>query len=77
MDDISERAGRKFVELIKSADDVYHSEPVKVGTAYEKGCWIVVCGEPNDTEDENSPDYHNCDAMGCGWEHVLYRFHKP
>ena len=33
---------------------------------------IVVTGTPSDVEDENDPAYHNCDAMGCRWEHVIY-----
>lgn len=34
---------------------------------------IVVFGQPSDVEDENDPAYHNCDAMGCGRDHVVYR----
>lgn len=34
---------------------------------------IVVCGMPHETEDETDPRFHNCDAMGCGYEHVLFR----
>jgi hypothetical protein len=34
---------------------------------------IVVTGQPSDVEDENDPAFHNCDAMGCGRCHVLYR----
>ena len=27
---------------------------------------LVLLGDPGPEEDEDSPDYHNCDAMGCG-----------
>lgn len=35
---------------------------------------IVITGSP--TQDDQLPEEkrHNCDAMGCGQEHVLYRF---
>lgn len=34
--------------------------------------------EKSDTEDENDPAYHNCDAMGCSSvSHVAYRFRTP
>jgi hypothetical protein len=53
--------------------------------AYESDTQIIVCGEPEEepeglTEQEYSRWYetaHNCDAMGCGLSHVLYRFSKP
>lgn len=34
---------------------------------------VVVVGDPSPVEDENDPSYHNCDAMGCGQWHVVYR----
>jgi hypothetical protein len=34
---------------------------------------VVVLGTPPGVEDENDPAYHNCDAMSCGQEHVVYR----
>jgi len=46
-----------------------------IGVAYETETHIVVCGIPPDLP-ETHPQYHNCDAMGCGQEHVLYRFPK-
>lgn len=39
---------------------------------YRTATQIVITGHP-DEEDEQ----HNCDAMGCGYEHVLYRFPLP
>ena len=33
---------------------------------------IVVVGDPPRYENE-ADDPHNCDAMGCRWNHVLYR----
>lgn len=51
----------------------------KIGDAYDTGDEIVIIGTPPDL-DENIPDddprQHNCDAMGCGYFHVLYRFKK-
>lgn len=51
-----------------------------IGEAYDTGDEIVVLGIPPDFDDsvpEDDPRRHNCDAMGCGCAHVLYRFHKP
>lgn len=39
-----------------------------IGTAYETPTEIIICGTPPDEE-----GLHNCDEMGCGFEHVLYR----
>lgn len=52
--------------------------------AYETEHHIIVCGEPPNepeglTEEQYAEWYetaHNCDAMGCGWSHVLYIFTK-
>ena len=38
---------------------------------YESDQWIVITGEPADDDDT-----HNCDAMGCGWDHVIQRIEK-
>jgi len=56
------------------AENSIEAEPF--GYAFHFGNQIVICGTPNDIEDENDPLYHNCDAMGCGQNHVLYRFDK-
>ncbi len=34
---------------------------------------VVVLGVPRDDVPEDSPDAHNCDAMGCGQRHVIAR----
>ena len=34
---------------------------------------ILVVGEPPEYEDGDENTWHNCDTMGCGWEHVLMR----
>ena len=50
------------------------------GEAYDTGDEIVILGTPPDFPDsvpEDDPRRHNCDAMGCGCGHVLYRFRKP
>lgn len=36
---------------------------------------IVIIGTPDESEDEETG--HNCDAMGCGWDHVLWRIPIP
>ena len=51
-----------------------------IGYAYDAGDEIVVLGIPVDLGDDvpdDDPRWHNCDAMGCGQAHVLYRFRKP
>ncbi len=39
------------------------------GTVYCRGGLLVVVGDP----DELDPDGHDCDYMGCGREHVIWR----
>lgn len=39
-------------------------------TAFTNGEKIVVVGSPMD-EDGDEENGHNCDAMGCGWDHIL------
>ena len=36
-----------------------------------KDAELVILGDPMDAEDEEIS--HNCDAMGCGQEHVIVR----
>ena len=51
-----------------------------IGEAYDTGDEIVILGTPPEFPDsvpDDDPRRHNCDAMGCGCAHVLYRFHKP
>lgn len=50
-----------------------------IGTAYDAGADIVILGIPHDEDvswSDDDPRRHNCDAMGCGQAHVLYRFKK-
>lgn len=51
-------------------------EPKEIGIAFETEHEIVVVGRPADDEHLPEEEQHNCDAMGCGLNHVLYRFHK-
>lgn len=52
--------------------------------AYESETEILIVGKPEaEPEGLSDADYaawfnstHNCDAMGCGWSHVLYRIAK-
>jgi hypothetical protein len=49
------------------------SDPPKgARAAWTNGVRIVITGEPGNG-DERDPEYeaHNCDFMGCGWDHVL------
>lgn len=43
----------------------------KYTRVYVSDKWLLVTGTPAEDEDEETG--HNCDAMGCGWEHVPYR----
>jgi hypothetical protein len=50
-----------------------------IGEAYDTGDEIVILGTPPDFDDsvpEDDVRRHNCDSMGCGIAHVLYRFRK-
>ena len=47
--------------------------PIEV-VAYSNGKNVVIIGTPHEYEtDEENYAHHNCDQMGCGWSHVLYR----
>ena len=49
-----------------------------IGTAYDAGNQIVILGDPEEHPEwpDDDPRQHNCDQMGCGRCHVLYRFYK-
>jgi hypothetical protein len=47
-------------------------DAIRLDAFYHRG-FIIVCGQPPVDVAEDSPDYHNCDAMGCGCDHVLAR----
>jgi hypothetical protein len=49
----------------------------KLVEAYETAIEVVVMGVPPDDEHLPEDKQHNCDAMGCGFTHVIYRFNKP
>ena len=36
---------------------------------------IIITGDPPEEKEGVEDDLHNCDYMGCGWEHVLYRLY--
>ena len=56
---------------------VHSPEGASLVEAWDTGTQFVIIGTPNDCEDENSPEYHNCDAMGCGsCCHVVARVPK-
>jgi hypothetical protein len=38
---------------------------------YESDTEIIIIGQPNEDDDS-----HNCDQMGCGWDHVMQRIKK-
>lgn len=44
----------------------------KLVEAYLTEREVIVMGQPREDDHE-----HNCDAMGCGFSHVLYRFNLP
>ena len=39
---------------------------------YTNGVNVVISGEPPESDETELA--HNCDDMGCGWEHVLMSF---
>lgn len=41
------------------------------GEIWLKDGWVIVLGQPQEG------DGHNCDQMGCGWNHVLVRAKLP
>ena len=43
---------------------------------YRNETEVIITGDPPDVEDGADISAHDCDLMGCGWEHVLYRFHR-
>lgn len=44
-------------------------------TVYTDGERIVVTAHPDHIRDGG--DWHNCDEMGCGWEHVVGTMKLP
>jgi len=51
-----------------------------IGQAYDAGDEIVILGDPPDLGDDvpdDDPRRQDCDLMGCGRAHVIYRFRKP
>ena len=39
---------------------------------------IIICGIPDEFLDiYNQEGNHNCDAMGCGQDHIIARFPRP
>lgn len=62
-----------FVELkTPSGIPAGYTQLDKYTRVYVSDRWLLITGTPEESEDEETG--HNCDAMGCGWEHVLYRF---
>jgi hypothetical protein len=43
----------------------------KLETVYTNGYQIVVFGQPPQDLPEDGPLYHNCDEMGCGFDHAI------
>ena len=48
-------------------------EQESIGEAFDTGKQIIIAVPTGYDLDES----HNCDEMGCGRWHVLYRFSKP
>lgn len=40
---------------------------------YTNGKQVVVTGDPYKDPDGDTNLHHDCDAMGCNWDHVLVR----
>jgi hypothetical protein len=41
--------------------------------AFIHGDEIIICGDPPTEAEDPGCELHNCDANGCGHDHVLYR----
>jgi hypothetical protein len=47
-------------------------EEVRAGKRYYRGPGkIVITGDVPDEDHLPEHERHNCDEMGCGWEHVI------
>ena len=42
-------------------------------SAYTNGTEVIVTGPPPSEDDDPECEIHNCDQMGCNWEHALLR----
>lgn len=60
--------GGKSIPYEFSENDGIPKGWVKI-EAYSNGKEIVVLGEVDENDEE-----HNCDEMGCRWDHVIHRF---
>jgi hypothetical protein len=69
----SERFQRRSSGWFKAQADQSMPAGFRVlrATVYTDGEHIVVTAHPHDVCE--AEDWHNCDEMGCGWEHVLLR----
>ncbi len=71
-------AAKRESHLVICVDKLRVPDGAELLECYRIGDRIIVMGEPNPTEDETSPSYHNCDAMGCGClGHVIARITLP
>lgn len=52
-----------------------HIDPIagKPHEAFTNGKHTVVLGTPLDESEDPKCELHDCDLMGCGWNHVLAR----
>jgi hypothetical protein len=47
--------------------------PGEYARVYTNGKEIVYVGTPPEEEEDPNCEIHDCDAMGCNWEHVIFR----
>ena len=80
--DLIKREHPTQVQAVPVVDErwnpAYPGQYVRAGwwniQAYSDGKEVVILGIPPDEESETEEDAHSCDAMGCGFDHVIARF---
>jgi calcineurin-like phosphoesterase family protein len=61
----------RYYYLPDFLQDKHAPESYRLIRAYSNGTEIIIPGDPDEEKDGEN---HNCDALGCGWEHVAHRF---
>ena len=71
-----ERMAREAEELRRQRTGIPPGWRKVFLAAYTDGQQVIVTDE-GDVGLGDDEDDHSCDAMGCGWAHVLARFNLP
>lgn len=57
--------------LARQQSDIPDGYRYVSATCYTDGDVLVVCADPAELWPDDDGTHHRCDAMGCGWEHVV------